>query len=190
MRLLNVGSAGSRDVPIIYSGWEQDTLDIDPNVNPDIVCDARQMRTLPPAKYDAVYCSHTLEHFFKHEVPTVLAGFSRVLKSSGFAHVAVPNMNAVFEALVKGNRDINETWYVSPGGPISFHDVIYGWGKQVALGNLYYCHKTGFTEKSLAQALRVARFVKVMTACDDAGNLYAFAFKATPSRDKLRGLGL
>lgn len=189
MRLLNVGSGGSKDVPRIYQGWEQDSLDIDANVNPDIVCDAREMRKLPPAKYDSVFCSHCLEHFYKHEVPTVLLGFAHVLNAGGFAHIAVPNMNAVFEAITKGNFDINDTWYQSHGGPISFHDVIYGWGKQVTLGNLYYCHKTGFTEKSLAKELRKA-FATVFTAADDSGNLHAFAFKTKPSREKLRRLGI
>lgn len=188
MRLLNVGSAGSRDVPPVYFGWEQDTLDIDPNVNPDIVCDARQMRTLPPAKYDGIYCSHTLEHFFKHEVPTVLSGFLHALKPSGFAQIAVPNMTALFAAVA--SRDIDETWYVSPGGPISFHDVIYGWGRQVAQGNQFYCHKTGFTEQSLTKACTKAGFRTTMTAADEAGNLHAFAFKRKPSRGTLQRLGL
>ncbi len=189
MRLLNVGSAGSKDVPPIYNGWQQDSLDIDASVNPDIVCDARELRKLQPSKYDAVYISHCLEHFYSHEVPNVLAGFLHVLKPAGFAHIAVPNMNAVFEAIVKGNRDINEIWYKSAGGPISFHDVIYGWGAQVSNGNLHYCHKTGFTEKSLAKALRVG-FRQVMTATDDYGNLYAFAFKSKPSKETVRRLGL
>ena len=189
MRLLNVGSAGSRDAPTIYSGWEQDTLDIDPNVKPDIVCDARQMRTLPSAKYDGVYCSHTLEHFFKHEVPAVLSGFLHVLKPSGFAQIAVPNMGALFAAVA--DKDIDETWYVSMGGDqISFHDVIYGWGKQVAQGNQFYCHKTGFTEKSLTKACAKSGFKTILSAADAVGNLHAFAFKGKPSKGRLQRLGL
>jgi predicted SAM-dependent methyltransferase len=187
MRVLNVGGGASRNLPPIYRGWEQELLDIDPAVRPDIVCDARKMRTLPAQKYDAVYCSHALEHFYKHEVPAVLDGFQHVLKNDGFAHVAVPNMTALFTA-VRG-RDIDETWYMSNGGPISFHDVIYGWGRQVEQGNAYYAHKTGFTEKSLGKALRAAGFVKAMTAVDE-GNLFAFAFKAKPTTTQLRRLGL
>jgi len=188
MRLLNVGSGGSKDVPEIYKGWNQDSLDIDPRVNPDIVCDARELRTLRPSKYDGVICFQNLEHFHRHEVPVVLKGFLHVLKPSGFAHIAVPDMSAVFEALASG-RDINEIWYNSPGGPISFHDVIYGWGKMISQGNLYYCHKTGFLENSLAKTLSEAGFVKVMTASDGM-NLLAFAFKSQPSGALLRKLEL
>ena len=190
MRLLNVGSGGSKDLPKIYSGWDQDTLDIDVNANPDIVCDAREMRqSLAPAKYEACFMSHCLEHFYKHEIPAVLAGFQHVLKASGFAHITVPDMTALFHAIVTGNRDINDTWYVSPSGPISFHDVIYGWGRQVSQGNLYYCHRTGFTEKSLAQVLKAAGFARILTACD-GGSLHAFAFKTKASKEQLRMLGL
>jgi len=185
--LLNVGSANSKDVPAIYRRWDQHSLDIDPDVKPDIVCDARDMLRLPPAKYDAVYCSHCLEHFHRHELPRVLAGFAHVLKPSGFTHVIVPNMQAVVEAMV--GHDIHDTFYVSAGGPITFHDVIYGWGRQVAGGNSYYCHKTGFTEKSLAKVLR-ADFSTVMTAADHLGNLYAFGFKQKPTRERMRSLGL
>lgn len=188
-RVLNVGGGGSRDLPTIYRGWEQVLLDIDPAVNPDVVCDAKQMHTLPRAKYDSVYCSHTLEHFYRHEVPAVLSGFVHVLKPTGFAHIAVPDMNAVFQALVKGNQDIGDTFYHAGPNAISFHDVIYGWGKMLTAGNLFFAHKCGFTAKTLSKALRQARFTKALTAPDGFGNLHAFAFKTKPSKETLRRLG-
>ncbi len=110
-KVLNVGGGPTRDLPIFYKGWTQVLLDIDPQVKPDVVCDAKQMGKLPRGAYDAVYCSHNLEHFYRHEVPNVLAGFQHVLKADGFAHIMVPDMNAVFEALK--DRDINDTWYRS-----------------------------------------------------------------------------
>lgn len=188
--VLNVGGGASRELPDIYKDWAQVLLDIDPAVKPDVVCDAKELRTLPRAQYDAVFCSHNLEHFYKHEVPAVLEGFLHVLNANGFAQIAVPDMQELFERVVTDCRDIDETWYVSAGGPISFHDVIYGWGKQVALGNVYYSHKTGFTEKTLAKALTKAGFHHVMTA-RDGGNLHAFAFKdkAKPTATRLRTLG-
>jgi hypothetical protein len=189
LHVLNVGGGGNREIPAIYKGWKQDLLDIDANVKPDIVCDAKDMRRLPASKYDAIFCSHNLEHFYKHEVPTVLGGFVHVLKPNGFAHVSVPDMDSLFECIVKGNRDIDDTWYQCGGGAISFHDVIYGWGRQVSQGNVYYSHKCGFTEKSLGKVLRGAGFKTVLTAAD-SGNLHAFAFKAKPPKEQLKRLGL
>ena len=76
-RVLNVGG-NSRAIrlPAHFDGWEQHLLDIDPKVRPDILCDAREMLTLPGGNYDAIYCSHNLEHYFRHELPKVLAGFN------------------------------------------------------------------------------------------------------------------
>jgi hypothetical protein len=189
MRVLNVGGGASREIPVTYRGWVQDLLDIDPNVKPDILCDAKLMRKLPAARYDAVFCSHNLEHFYKHEVPVVLDGFGHVLKPNGFAQIAVPDMVALFEIIVSGQRDIEDSWYVSPGGPITFHDVLYGWGRQVEQGNLFYCHKTGFTRKSLTKVLRRAKFASVFVATDGF-SLHAYAFKVKPTKARLRSLGL
>ena len=189
MRVLNVGGGTNRQLPKQYTGWEQDVLDIDPHVKPDILCDAKLMRKLPAATYDAVFCSHNLEHFHKHEVPQVLGGFQHVLKSTGFAHIAVPDLLALMETVVTQHKDIDDTWYIPPAGPISFHDVLYGWGKQIVQGNHYFCHKTGFSEKSLTKALKQARFTKVYTASDGC-NLYAFAFKSKPTKAQLQRAGV
>ena len=188
-RVLNVGGGGSRDLPPLYRGWQQDLLDIDPDVKPDICCDAKQLKTLKRGTYDAVFCSHNLEHFYRHEVPVVLAGMRHVLKRSGFVQVAVPNMTAVFEALVNEKRDIQDIWYHSQGGPVSFHDALYGWASKVSEGNLYYAHKTGFTEKSLTKTLRAAGFPHIFTAIQTI-NLHAFAFVQMPSASQRKECGV
>jgi len=187
MIVLNVGAGGSRHLPSMFKGWEQHTLDIDPATGADVICDAKQLTTLKQ-KYDAVHCSHNLEHFYKHEVPGVLAGFMHVLKKDGFAHIAVPDMGCLFEQ-VRG-KDIDDKWYSASGAAVTFHDVIYGWGQLVSQGNLYYSHKTGFTQKSLGKAVRAAGFKSVYVAPDGFGNLFAYGFKSKPSPDKLRKLGI
>jgi ubiquinone/menaquinone biosynthesis C-methylase UbiE len=145
------------------------------------------MFKLPSGKYDAVYCSHTLEHFYRHEVPAVFKGFQHVLKPTGFAHVAVPDIEALFKS-VRG-KDIDDVWYVASGGPITFHDVLYGWDKQMAGGNGYYAHKCGFTEKTLSETLMKNGFPYAFTATDKF-NLFAFAFKKKPSTTLLHSLGV
>ena len=189
MRVLNVGGGANRALPKQYTGWEQDVLDIDPDVKPDICCDALKMRTLPAARYDAIFCSHNLEHFHTHEVPTVLDGFKHVLKPAGYAHIAVPDVLALMHAVVDGKRDIEDTWYVSPSGPITYREVLYGHGRMIAQGNVYYCHKTGFSEKSLTVRLKQAGFAKVFTASDGC-SLHAFAFKSKPTKAQLQRAGV
>ena len=175
--VLNVGGGASKALPPGYSGWEQHVLDIDPDVDPDVLCDALKLReVVAEGTYDAVYCSHNLEHFYQHDVPTVLAGFVHVLKPGGTVEVHVPNLANLMEQVVDGKRDINDIWYCSGGGPITFHDVLYGWSKAMKGGNLFYAHKCGFTAKSLKTALTAAGFNRVTVSAQDS-NLMAKAKK-------------
>lgn len=162
MIVLNVGGGGGRHLPPEFDGWKQHVLDIDPSVNPEVCIDAKLMRQLAPGQYDAVFCSHNLEHFFRHEVPLVLAGMLWVLKPEGYAHILVPDM----AALVKACTDLDATWYMAGDNPITFHDVMYGWGEMIAGGNHYYAHKCGFTPMSMHKALMAAGFAKTEISMD------------------------
>ena len=190
-KVLNVGG-NSKDIamPDIYKGWTQVWLDIDPAVNPDVLCDARELITLPANTYDAIYCSHNLEHYYRHDVKKVLAGFFHVLKKDGFAHIRVPDLGAVMREFVEKNMDINDTLYVSPAGPIAIQDVIYGWGKEIERsGNDFFAHKIGFTETSLIATLMDANFYQVYSGAG-AFEVTAFAFKDEPSPAELAAIGL
>jgi SAM-dependent methyltransferase len=181
-RVLNVGG-NNKTIPLPpqYEGWEHVLLDIDPRGNPDVVCDAREMGKLPAASYDSVYCSHNLEHYHRHDVAKVVAGFAHVLKPDGFALVRVPDMHELMQIVVQKNLDIDDLLYQSPAGPILVRDVIYGYGREIeASGNDFYAHKTGFTQKSLRAVLMAGGFPLVFAA---SGNLEvsAVACKAAPS---------
>lgn len=188
-KILNVGGGPTRTLPKIYSNYDQDLLDIDPNVQPDILCDARKLTTLPARKYDAIHCSHTLEHFYVHETHEVLKGFLHVLKSDGHAHIVVPDMDYVIKDYVLKQADINDTAYMAGTIKITYHDIIYGWGKMISNGNLFYAHKCGFTSKSITKLLKQVGFKTVLTACDGFSNIYAFAFKSKPDNITRRMLG-
>jgi predicted SAM-dependent methyltransferase len=78
-----------------YVDFEHLLLDIDPKGLPDIVCDARKIKTLDAGQFDAIYCSHNLEHYYRQDVQEVLAGFLHVLKEGRFAHILVLDINEV-----------------------------------------------------------------------------------------------
>ena len=158
-RVLNVGG-GSKTIPIppCYAGWNHLLLDIDPRGNPDVVCDARDLDSLEADQFDAIYCSHNLEHYYKHDGLDVLKGFVHVLKSDGFADIRVPDLKVVMRTFVEKDMDLEDILYVSPSGPIAVRDVIYGWGVEIERsGEDFYAHKTGFTPNSLGEFLRAGR---------------------------------
>ncbi len=181
-RVLNVGG-NNRDIklPLIYDHWQIVLLDIDPKGNPDVLCDARNLLQQPAAAYDAVYCSHNLEHYFRHDVPKVLAGFLHIMKDDAFAHIRVPDIGAVMRTAVEKNLDMDDVLYTSPAGPITVRDVIYGYGLEIERsGSDFYGHKTGFTQKSLISCLTQAGFSYLYTGSANL-EVVAYAFKLPPT---------
>lgn len=148
--------------------WEEVRLDIDPNVKPDIVGDITNMDQVADNAYEALFSSHNLEHLYSHQVMTALAEFYRVLKIGGYALVRVPNIQQVAEIIAQDK--LEETLYVSPEGPVSAIDILYGFRPSVAAGNLFMAHRTAFTPRSLGEKMSRAGFVHVRIGSD--GNLF------------------
>ena len=190
-KVLNVGGGDKAiAIPPYYQGWQHDLLDIDPRRNPDIVLDARQLLQLPGGTYDSVYCSHNLEHFFRHDVFKVVRGIYHVLKADGFAHIRVPDLDALMRTLLERKLDVDDVVYESAMGPITGRDVIYGFAREIERsGNDYFAHKTGFTPKSLPKILHECGFRWVYTG---TGNLeiMSLAFKADPTAAQRALLGI
>lgn len=181
-KVLNVGGRSKEiALPIEYEGWEHILSDIDPQGNPDIVCDARELSLLPGSTHDSFYCSHNLEHYYRHDAAKVSAGFVHVLKDDGFASIRVPDLDAVMRTAVDRNLDIDDLLYESLEGPISVHDVIYGYGLDIEQrGNDYFAHKTGYTKKSLTSFLRTAVFSWVFCGSENF-EVIAVAYLNTPN---------
>ena len=181
-RVLNVGGG---PVPIApeYADWDCVLLDVDAAVNPDIVLDAREIDTLPAGEYDAVYCSHNLEHYYEHELGRVLRGFYHVLTATGFVDVRVPDVQAVIETVAQRDLGLDSVLYQSPVGPIRVCDVLWGYQKQIReSGQDYYAHKTGFSRDVLGRALTSAGFGYVLIGSANY-ELKALAFKERPNRE-------
>jgi hypothetical protein len=184
-RVLNVGgSSKAIPIPAHYAGWEHVLLDIDPGQEPDIVCDARELGELAAGEFDAVYCSHNLEHYWRHDLPRVLSGFVHVLADDGFTEIRVPDLMAVFAAVRERGLDLEDILYESPAGPISVNDVIYGFGREIEQsGDDFFAHKNAFTVKSLTRVLVDAGFAAVYCGSGPF-EIHAFAFKRSPSEEQ------
>ncbi len=182
-KVLNVGG-GSKATPIpaYFSHWQHDLLDIDDRGNPDLVCDARELLSLDVGQYDAIYCSHNLEHYYRHEGRKVLQGFMHILKEDGFAEIRVPDIAQVMAAVQERQLDPDDVLYESAAGPITAHDVIYGLQSEIInSGQDFYAHKTGFTAKSLTKFLTEAGFRQIFLAEGAQLAVHALAFKAEPT---------
>lgn len=178
--VLNVGGNNKAiPIPPHYAGWRHDLLDIDPAGNPDIVCDAREMHTLPGGLYDAIYCSHNLEHYHRHHARRVLQGFRHVLKPEGFVELRVPDIRQVIAVLHAKGMELDDELYVSPAGPITAHDVIYGYHVEIERsGQDFYAHKMGFTPQSMTRMLEEAGFAGIYVGAQHYLEMHAVAFRS------------
>lgn len=190
-KVLNVGGNSRKiGIPEFYNGWECQLLDIDPDLEPDLCCDARDLIAHQSDVYDSVYCSHNLEHYYRHEAKRVLAGFRKILKPDGFTFIRVPDVYEVMKEVISKNLDIEDTLYESAVGPITAIDVIYGFQKEIQeSGNDYFAHKNGFTQKSLKKLIEESGFETVYV-CKGPLEVWAYAFKSAPSGEYQALLGL
>jgi hypothetical protein len=158
--VLNVGG-GNKQIGISphFAGWKQELLDIDPRGHPDLCMDARELGILVAGRYDAIYCSHNLEHYHRHHAAQVVRGIAHVMRPEGFVELHVPDVGDVMRRVVQANLDIDDVLYVSGGMSILVRDVLYGCHKEIEdSGQGLYAHKTGFTPCALTRLMMECGF--------------------------------
>lgn len=185
-KLLHVGCGSSNKdkLPKLFQSaeWKEVRLDINPDVKPDIVASMTDMQAVETASMDGVFSSHNIEHLYPHEVPVALAEFRRVLKPGGMLMLTLPDLQAVAAYIAEGK--LESTLYTSPAGEISPIDIVYGFRKDLANGNRFMAHNSGFTAVTLANHLRQAGFSTISVQREWV-NLWAVAYnlpKGHPQR--------
>lgn len=156
--VLNAGCGGSAALPAFFGKWRQIRVDLNPDVQPDLVASITDLAAVPDASIDAVWSAHCLEHLFAYEVPRALGEFRRVLKTSGFACIIVPDIQAIAEYIAQDR--LCETIYESPSGPVTAQDVLWGFGPALERGELTMAHRCGFTPTAFMQRLNGANFAE------------------------------
>lgn len=186
--VLHVG-CGSATIKKMTPGFQQGSreirFDINPEVKPDIVGTTADMRGVGDDSVDAIYSSHNIEHVYAHEVKNVLGEFRRVLKRDGFLVVTCPDIERVAAFVAEGK--LTDPIYVSPAGPVTALDIIYGYGPSIEAGEEYMAHRTAFTQKTLIAALRAASFAMVGSRRSGL-NLWAIAVKSSCDEAVVREL--
>ena len=126
-KFLHVGCGGQTKVGLKgfnTDAWQEIRFDIDPNVKPDILGTLTDMSQVASGSMQAIFSSHNIEHIYPHEVPRAMAEFYRVLSDDGLVVLTCPDLQSVCAA-VADNR-LMEPLYVSPAGPISAIDILFG----------------------------------------------------------------
>ena len=164
--------------------WKEIRLDIDEGVNPDIVGTLTDMKLVETASVDAVYSAYNIDHIYAHEVPIALNEFYRVLKDDGLVIIKCPDLQSVAEAVAQDK--LLDTLYVSPIGPISAIDIMYGNRQEISEGNTYMEKKVGFTYTALDGSFFEAGFkTRYGGRSQNAWELMLVAFKQKKSEEEI-----
>jgi SAM-dependent methyltransferase len=186
-RVLNVG-CGPKGVERLHpafhaTDWKEVRYDIDQAVKPDIIGTIVDLRAIEDDSFDAIWCSHNIEHLHTYEVPKALTEFCRVLKPDGFALIATPDLEAIAELIVNGR--LEDVAYTSPAGPITALDMLYGLSLAVEHGNTYMSHHTGFTADRLGRLLVECGFAEALAKRESWFNLWGVGLMPEANKDEL-----
>ncbi len=135
-------------------------MDADPGVEPDIVANLTDLSQIPDATADVIWAAHCIEHLYEHEVILALREFRRVVRDDGFVCIIVPDLQAV-AAYVAADR-MHEPLYESDAGPITPHDIFFGYGRAIAGGRTSMAHRCGFTLGILQKCFEELPFEEVV----------------------------
>jgi SAM-dependent methyltransferase len=181
--VVNVGCGplNANDLPAYFADWTRLRVDVDLAVKPDIVADLTDLSPIADGSADAVWASHCIEHLFEYQVPVALAEFRRVLRPDGFVCIIVPDLQTVANYVVADR--LHEPLYDSPAGPVTPHDILFGFGAAIASGRVSMAHRCGFTPTMLQRAFEPVLFGEVLLRRRAAHLELVALARVTPSPD-------
>ncbi len=181
--LVNVG-CGPRHastLPAYFDSWRQLRVDVDASVEPDILADLTDLSPIPDGTADAVWAAHCVEHLYEHQVALALAEFRRVLGEDGFVCVIVPDLQLVAQYVAEDR--LHDPLYQSAAGPITPHDIFFGFGAAIAGGRTSMAHRCGFTPGSLARCFQQQPFGELLVRRRSANFELAAVARVNPAKD-------
>jgi SAM-dependent methyltransferase len=182
--LVNVGCGprNSSPLPRYFDTWQQLRVDVDAAVQPDILADLTDLSPIADASADAVWAAHCIEHLYAHQVKLALSEFRRVLREDGFVCVIVPDLQVVAQ-YVAADR-LHEALYDSPAGPVTPHDILFGFGAAIASGRTSMAHRCGFTPSMLQRCFNELPYGEVLLRRRSAELELVAVARAIPAKDE------
>jgi hypothetical protein len=105
-----------------------------------------------------------------------------VLRDDGFVCVLVPDLQTIAQYIV-ADRMI-EPLYQSPAGPVTPHDIIFGYGAAIAGGRPSMAHRCGFTPGALQRCFQGLPFAEIVLRRRSASLELAAVARAAPAKDE------
>ena len=179
------GTSGTSRLPRFFRTWRQLRVDVDASLKPDLVASIADLSAVPDHSMDAIWCAHCMEHLFAYQVPLALAEFRRVLRADGFACIVVPDLQTISQWIVHDR--LHETIYESSAGPVTAHDMIWGFGPAIAAGKTAMAHSCGFAPTLFLTYLKEAGFGEIVLRRRESSLELAGLALQKPSKNAKKG---
>jgi SAM-dependent methyltransferase len=176
---LGAGHRGGGRLPAMFAEWREFRVDVDPDVAPDLVADITDLSSIAAGAADAVWSAHCIEHLYLHEVGRAVAEAHRILADDGFLCLIVPDLQSIAGFIV--NDRLHEVIYQSPAGPVTAHDMLFGFTPALAQGRTSMAHNCGFTPGLLIHKLQESPFAEIVLRRRPNHELAAVATKRAPT---------
>ena len=157
---LGNGRKQNASLPAMFGGWRELRVDADPKMAPDLLADVTDLSAIESGSADAVWLAHCLEHLYLYQVSQAIAEVFRILAADGFLCLIVPDLQAAAEYITQDR--LHEVVYQSPAGPVTAHDIIFGFGPFLAQGHGRMAHRCGFTPGLLVRKLQEVPFAEII----------------------------
>ena len=180
--VLNVGCGRlhASSLPVCFDGWKEIRVDNEASVQPDVIADIADLSAFADASADAVWAAHCMEHLYEYQISTALSEFRRVLRDDGFVCVIVPDLQTVASYIAQDR--LHEPLYRSAAGPITAHDILFGFGPAIAAGQTTMAHHCGFTPAVLQRCFNGLRYGEVIVRRRSGSLELAAVARATAAR--------
>jgi protein O-GlcNAc transferase len=183
---VNLGSGPKQSawLPAMFADWRELRVDADPKAAPDLLADITDLSAIETGSIDAIWSAHCLEHLYLHQVGGAIAEMHRILTDDGFMCLIVPDLQVLAEYIV--NDKLHEVVYQSAAGPVTAHDILFGYGPYIARGHSGMAHRCGFTPGLLVRELQKLPFAEIILRRRPNHELAAVARKRPPATDAER----
>ena len=95
-------------------------VDLDPNVNPDIIADLRDL-PFDDSSVDEIYACAVIEHFGRHEQKSVLSEWYRILRPGSYLYLSTTDFEQCARHYLE-NKSISSILGLVMGGQKSIYD--------------------------------------------------------------------
>lgn len=157
---LHLGYGGRASRNPMFTGLRAITCDLDRRCRPQVCCTIERL-PFADQSFDGITSSHVLEHLTPFGLVRCVHECFRVLRDDGIFTARVPDFEAACEWIASGRG--RETVYVSPSGPITAMDLVYGF-ERITDDNPMMRHATGITVRDAFKMLADAGFVDVQVS--------------------------